>query len=73
MQNTENKGFKSYAGAWSPGQIKRLSPSPSGARQKSTGDLSGTLDYFRTFGLTNEEIRKAITPALFAALRDRES
>jgi hypothetical protein len=32
--------------------------------------LEQTLVYFRKEGLTNEQIRKAITPALFAALRE---
>jgi hypothetical protein len=32
--------------------------------------LDEALAYFRKEGLTNEQIRKAITPALFAALRE---
>jgi hypothetical protein len=33
-------------------------------------ELEQALAYFRKEGLTNEQIRKAITPALFAALRE---
>lgn len=32
--------------------------------------LDETLAYFRKEGLTDEQIRKAITPALFAALKE---
>ncbi len=44
-----------------------------GRLQTAETNLEACLRYFRNEGLTNEQIRKAITPALFAALKGKST
>jgi len=60
----------SYGAAFDPFQQQRDMANRMARPFLAPSSLDETLAYFRKEGLTNEQIRKAITPALFAALRE---